>query len=188
MQTITDRIKHLVDTRAKSKAEFGRQIGISGASVSRLYHGKAKPDGSTITAICSVFGVNRTWLETGEGEPFKRDEVSARVKKSALPGAMVALVEAFEGLTEEEQLAVLRFVDDFAEKVKREQLSQPPEPPQSATEGEGVSIPPEADTSGLSEAGRADVAEYARQRLLQEQAAEKSSDSRSGYGPTAMNK
>ena len=188
MENITDRIKYLVDTLVKSKAEFGRKIGTSGAAVTKLYYGNSFPSGSTITAICSVFGVNRTWLETGEGEPFKRDEVSARVKKNALPGAMVALVEAFEGLTEEEQLAVLRFVDDFAEKVKREQLSQPPESPQSATEGEGVSIPPEADTSGLSEAQRSKLAEIERQMLLENKAAAKSSDFSSGYGTAAMNK
>lgn len=51
-----------------SMRAFGDKIGISGQSVARLESGENNPSEQTIRAICSVFSINRDWLEFGTGQ------------------------------------------------------------------------------------------------------------------------
>ena len=181
-----DRIKKVRKDEKLTQDEFGARIGIKKSSISFLESGRNTPSDQTILAICREFHVREAWLRTGE-EPMREvDEIDALVNRNNLGKATSAFLHAFENLPDEARIAALNALIAITDDIKA--ASQPPESPQNAPEGERVSIPSEVSTSGLSEAGRADVAEYARQRLLQEQAAAKSSASPSGYGPTAVNK
>lgn len=68
--TLGERLKQLRKTQKMSQVEFGSRIGVSGATISTSESCKTSPDEQTIRAICSEFNVNRTWLETGEGEMY----------------------------------------------------------------------------------------------------------------------
>ena len=65
---MNNRIKSIRENASLSTRAFGEKIGISSAGVSKLESGANNPSEQTIRAICSVFGVRRDWLETGEGE------------------------------------------------------------------------------------------------------------------------
>ena len=72
MSTIADRIIEIVDAKTNGNmSEFARQIKVTPAYISKL---KTCPDRTpsdrTISDICRIFKVDRTWLETGEGDPF----------------------------------------------------------------------------------------------------------------------
>ena len=67
---MNNRIKSIRDNASLSTRAFGEKIGISSAGVSKLESGANNPSEQTIRAICSVFGVRRDWLETGEGEMY----------------------------------------------------------------------------------------------------------------------
>ena len=67
---MNNRIKSIRENASLSTRAFGEKIGISSAGVSKLESGANNPSEQTIRAICSVFGVRRDWLETGEGEMY----------------------------------------------------------------------------------------------------------------------
>lgn len=66
--TLGDRIKELRKSYNLSQVEFGKRIGVSGATISTSEAGKTTPDEQTIRAICSEFSINRDWLVDGIGE------------------------------------------------------------------------------------------------------------------------
>ena len=64
------RIAAVISHSGLSKTAFGQRINISQSMVSLLASGKATPSDRTIAGICREFGVDETWLRTGEGEMY----------------------------------------------------------------------------------------------------------------------
>ena len=65
---MNNRIKAVRQQAGLSMIEFGAKIGISSPSVSKIENGVNNPSEQTIRAICSVFSINRDWLEFGTGQ------------------------------------------------------------------------------------------------------------------------
>lgn len=78
---IKTRIKQIRKEHGLTQAEFGKRIGITDASCSLIESGRNNPSGQTVRAICREFGVNETWLRTGEGpkKALPMDENAALV-------------------------------------------------------------------------------------------------------------
>ena len=72
-----DRIKQVQKESGLNQEDFAKKIGISKSSVQKLQSGENNPSEQTIRMICSEFNVNRTWLETGEGEPYSIEAVDS---------------------------------------------------------------------------------------------------------------
>lgn len=51
-----------------SQEVFGKRIGLTGATISRLESGDRQPTKAIILSICREFHINENWLRTGEGE------------------------------------------------------------------------------------------------------------------------
>lgn len=66
--TLGERIKQLRRDMNMTQVEFGRFIGVSGATISTSESGKTTPDSQTIEIICMKCNVNRDWLVDGIGE------------------------------------------------------------------------------------------------------------------------
>jgi transcriptional regulator with XRE-family HTH domain len=81
LSTIGERIKQVRLSASLTQAEFGKEIGVSGATVSTSESGKTNPEPRTIILICDKFGINRQWLETGEGERLKLQEASSLIPR-----------------------------------------------------------------------------------------------------------
>ncbi len=62
-----NRIKELRKKTGLNQADFGKRIGITKSSVSKLELGENSPSEQTLMLICKTFGVNEVWLRTGEG-------------------------------------------------------------------------------------------------------------------------
>ena len=85
--TVNSRIKELRTKHLKKRGisltqkEMADKIGLSENYVWMIEKGDRVPSDRTISDICREFGVNRAWLETGEGEPFiplgKKEELKA---------------------------------------------------------------------------------------------------------------
>lgn len=67
---LNERIKEIRRKLDLTQAEFARQIGIASNTVSQIENGTRNPGGAVIKVICQEFGVNETWLRTGDGEMF----------------------------------------------------------------------------------------------------------------------
>lgn len=63
------RIKFVRSESGLTQDQFAAKIGISKSGLQKLESGENAPREQTIRAICSEFGINRLWLETGEGAP-----------------------------------------------------------------------------------------------------------------------
>ena len=106
-----DRIKALRKQLNISQEVFGRRIGITGASVSRLESGENEPSPQTIIFICKEFDVSEDWLRNGVGEMFKASSSEAErlVKKYQFPDIVKKLLKVYEGMNEAQQKAVLEY-------------------------------------------------------------------------------
>lgn len=101
------RINKIITDSGLTKTDFGKRINLSQGMVSRISTGTAVPSDRTIADICREFGVNRIWLETGEGEPYTRltvEEELAEIFGNVLagdPGTKSRLIKAFARLPEQ---------------------------------------------------------------------------------------
>ena len=69
---MNSRIKDVRKYSKLSQDAFGKRLGITGASVSRLESGDRDPSDQTILSICRAFDVNELWLRTGEGAMLRQ--------------------------------------------------------------------------------------------------------------------
>lgn len=85
MDSSNNRIAVVIDKACNgNKSVFARKINISPQFAAQLYAGRRIPSDRTISDICREFGVSKTWLRTGAGEPFappsRADEMGRLVK------------------------------------------------------------------------------------------------------------
>lgn len=83
-----ERIRDIRKNHLKlSQKEFASRLGMSENYIWMIEKGDRVPPDRTISDICREFGVDRIWLETGVGEPFRpldRDEQIAAVLGKAI--------------------------------------------------------------------------------------------------------
>ena len=61
------RIKKIRKAMHMTQDEFGKKIGLARNSIANYEIGRREPNNSVILSICREFGVNESWLRTGEG-------------------------------------------------------------------------------------------------------------------------
>ena len=115
-----------------TQENFGSKIGLSRAEVSNIEIGRAPVRPATIPIICSALGVNRAWLETGEGEMFATDGANILSRLSSeynLSQAEEAAVSVFIRLPAQDRAAILRYV-----KALEAELAPVVDPDEAAAE------------------------------------------------------
>lgn len=127
METIAERITHVVDVLKMSKSEFARKINVTPAYISKL--GKMPnsiPSDRTILDICREFDVNEEWLRHGTEPMFlerNRDE-----ELSAFFGDLLAgepdfkrrLIAVLSRLDESEWELLEKMADNLMEEIQKE--------------------------------------------------------------------
>lgn len=89
-----DRIKKIRKDLNMNQTEFGEAIGTTLAAYSKYETGKVIPDKTTRMLICSKFNVSESWLETGEGLPYKEGLIPALVHALRQMPDVQAMLEA----------------------------------------------------------------------------------------------
>lgn len=115
METINERFSYAIKETGKKKIEIAETIGISSASLSQICSGRTKPSNQTIKSFCDNYGIDREWLETGKGEPIRkqtRQEQLAAAFARAMAGTSVSA-----NLISSIALAMDRLDDDHAAAV-----------------------------------------------------------------------
>ena len=82
METVSQRITHIVESEKLTKTAFANSINISQPYLSQICSGQREPSDRTISDICRVYGVNEIWLKTGVGEmklPMRLDRQLAQI-------------------------------------------------------------------------------------------------------------
>lgn len=78
---LTDRLKEIRTDEKLHQTEAGALIGMSVGAWHNWENGKSRPSYDTITKIADVFGVSRTWLDSGVGE--KKAEEAKKKQEEA---------------------------------------------------------------------------------------------------------
>lgn len=115
METINERFSYAIKETGKKKIEIAETIGISSASLSQICSGRTKPSNQTIKSFCDNYGISREWLETGKGEPIRkqtRQQQLAAAFARAMNGTSVSA-----NLIASVALALDRLDDDQAASV-----------------------------------------------------------------------
>ena len=113
METVNQRIAWLIAEKYDgNRSKFAREVGITPAYAAQIYSGERVPSDRTIADISRQCDVDRIWLETGVGEPFREPSPEEEIQK--------ALAQALGG-SEESKARLIRAVanlpDELAEKA-----------------------------------------------------------------------
>lgn len=122
---IGDRIKYVRTALfSMSMEEFGKRLGVTKGTISRLESGSTKLTNQMCTSICREFGISEPWLMNGTGEPVVQDEdeyLEVLARKYNLDDFSVAFVKQFMRLDERDREAVRLFMHSaLAEAEARE--------------------------------------------------------------------
>lgn len=126
METIAERVIQLVKLKGGNMSEFARKIEVTPAYISKLKNEPSRvPSDLVIERICREYAVDRTWLETGAGEPFReksREEELAAVFGSILagqPSQKNAFISAVAQLPDELFPVFVKAWIEAAEEMKK---------------------------------------------------------------------
>lgn len=119
------RIEQIIKDANIKKVEFAKRLNVSSAFVSQICSGVAKPSDRTISDICREFGVDRTWLETGYGEPYAKLSRVEELTKiflpvlSGIPTEKNIFLEAVARLPDEVYPVLIKSWIEAAERMKQ---------------------------------------------------------------------
>lgn len=127
MPTINERFRLLRETKGLSQEDFASRIHRTRSEIKNIEYGKTTPKEEVIQSVCAAYGVNESWLRTGEGEIFK--PVSKDAELAAFLGDIMhgesadfrrRLVAALARFGPEEWELLERMVNHLAEEIKKE--------------------------------------------------------------------
>lgn len=103
------RLKAVRKATGLTQQEFADRLGIKRGAVANYEIGRNAPIDAVISLICREFGVNETWLRTGEGEMFapidpenQLMEWAGRVLADSTDSFRARFVRMMMGLTDKE--------------------------------------------------------------------------------------
>lgn len=129
LHTVGERIKAIRMKHNLTQIEFGKLIGVSGATISTTESGKTNPEPRTLILICEKFGISQQWLETGEGERLRMQQSAMLIPQlhSILAGhpLLADALNAAISVMREEDFRRLEEVIDQAVAVYTQKKEQP---------------------------------------------------------------
>ena len=109
-----DRIKLIRKNLKMNQTEFGAELGVTLAALSKYETGVVIPDKSIRLLICEKFNVNETWLETGEGVPYKEGLIPSLASAlRQMPSVAAALERLLPYMTPDD----LDHLDSLVERI-----------------------------------------------------------------------
>lgn len=115
LNTINKRIKKIRELEGLSQEEFAKKIDLSQNHLSGMENGKKKVMNRTIITICSIFNINKEWLENGIGEIYNPiEEISLN-----LSDKNQELIDMIYSLDEEDQKVLTLMIENLYNKAKK---------------------------------------------------------------------
>lgn len=109
-----DRIRRIRKDMNMNQTDFGAEIGVTFAALSKYESGKVIPDKSIRLLICEKFNVNPVWLETGEGVPYKEGLIPALASAlQNMPSVAAALERLLPKLTPDD----FRHINEMVSRI-----------------------------------------------------------------------
>ncbi len=136
---MNERIREIRQNFKMSRTDFGNALGVSGDVINNLERGRIEIKNERIKLICSTFGINETWLRTGEGEMFKmqlpHDEVTEYVanlleydgKGNPFYDIIIDMMKAYSEMDDLSQMVIREWFSKIKEYKKPTHTSIPKE-------------------------------------------------------------
>lgn len=67
------------ETLNLSQAKFGEAAGVGLGVIKNIDYNKTEPNVLYFDLLCKAHGINKTWLETGDGEMFRTPSVDEEI-------------------------------------------------------------------------------------------------------------
>lgn len=127
-----ERLKELRKTLNLTQQEFAEKIGVKRNTIAQYESGRNAPIDAVITLICRTYGVNETWLRTGEGEMFqpksRNDELLDYARRIAEgdPGSIQAqLLTVMTRLTDAQWEVLAQVAEQFVAEYQAQPGREP---------------------------------------------------------------
>lgn len=122
------RIQAVRKSKGLTLKQLGDIIGISESAVSNIERGRNKPSGSTLILLCEKLGIDREWLETGEGEMFapttEQAETAKLIESISESPAMRSLLATWAQLSDENKAVFERFAADYVQDYNQREAER----------------------------------------------------------------
>lgn len=119
---MNDRIRLIRKNAKLNQTEFGAMIGATQKMITTYETGSVIPDKSIRLLICQKFNVSESWLETGEGPPYKENALVPELVR--VLRSYPALYAMLERVMPTMQEADWQALDAFLDRLQK----NPPEP------------------------------------------------------------
>ena len=96
-----DRFKQIREYFGLSQAQFAQKINRSPGGIGSIETGRSRVSDETMDSVCEAFGINRSWLVSGEGAMFAPGKEKSKADKEGI-GERIRKVRKDTGLTQEE--------------------------------------------------------------------------------------
>lgn len=103
-KVVGKRVRKMRDTLGFSQEEFGLRIGMTRSAISKIEKGWSVVTDKNKLLICQRFGINRDWLETGEGDMLQPE---------LEPETIISMLDIADPLDVEIVLAYLRLDEKY---------------------------------------------------------------------------
>ena len=120
---MNERLKELRKSLGLTQQEFAERLGIKRNAVTNYEVGRNAPADMVISLICREFGVNETWLRTGEGPQFieitRAEQIQQMVDdimRDHPEAFRRRFVTALAGLDEKGWIALENFIDSITDQ------------------------------------------------------------------------
>ena len=109
-----DRLRLVRKDLKLTQADMGQALGCSQTAYAKYESGMVIPDKPMRMLICEKFNVNESWLETGEGVPYKEGLIPELANAlSSMPSVAAALERLLPRLSPED----FAHIDEMVRKI-----------------------------------------------------------------------
>ena len=145
---LSDRVREVRNALGLSQTEFGARIGVSIDVIKNIEYSRSSPSELLLKHMCEIHHINRTGLETGEGDMFepttKADETARMVESVSNSQAMRSLLATWAQLSDENKAAFEAFAADYVEDYNRRRTEQAMSVDQAIVDDAAASIHPQS--------------------------------------------
>ena len=124
-----ERIKEVRNTLGLTLEKFGNRLGVTKTAISNIEKGNRNLTDQMIISICREFNVNKKWLRTGEGEPFKKlspdEEIASYVSELLEDGTenplyeiIIEIMKTYSELSPKSQEVIRDFSKKLIDNIK----------------------------------------------------------------------
>lgn len=103
-----------------SQTAFGEKLGVSRDVINNIEHNRSTPSTLLINHICTVFGINPVWLNSGESEMLKQHTPSV-FDENTSDNFKLMLIQSILSLDDNELQLLKKMLKNFTSILTEEQ-------------------------------------------------------------------